>query len=292
MIHAFTKPDDTCLILSPVYYPFYNVVTNNHRKLVTVDLDYRDGYFTMNEEAIEKAIVENQVKMFIQCSPHNPAGRVWTEEELDRILAICQRHNVLVVSDEIHQDIVIGDHPFVPAAVVGGGKYRDMVVTLNSASKTFNLATLLHSHIIITNEALRKTYDEFASGLNRTEVSIMGMLATKVGYERGEDWLDGMLSVVKDNYRYLKEKLEKELPKLTVCTLEGSYLVLLDLRAYVKPEDMEEFVQKRCRLGVDYGQWFGKGYEGFIRLNLATDPALVRRAAQNIAAEAKQAAAT
>ena len=133
---------------------------------------------------------------------------MWTEEELDRILAICQRHNVLVVSDEIHQDIVIGDHPFVPAAVVGDGKYRDMVVTLNSASKTFE------------------------------------------------------------------------------------YLVLLDLRAYVKPEDMEEFVQKRCRLGVDYGQWFGKGYEGFIRLNLATDPALVRRAAQNIAAEAKQAAAT
>ena len=131
MIHAFTKPGDSCMILTPVYYPFHNVVTNGDRKLVKVELDYNDGYFTMNYEAIEKAIVENQVKMFIQCSPHNPAGRVWTEDELDRVLAVCQKHDVLVISDEIHQDIILGDKPFVPAAVVSGGRYRDMVVTLN-----------------------------------------------------------------------------------------------------------------------------------------------------------------
>lgn len=121
MIHAFTRPGDACMILTPVYYPFHNVVTNNDRRLVKADLRYEDGYFTMDYDAIEKAITENQVKLFLQCSPHNPAGRVWTEEELDRVLAICKKHHVLVVSDEIHQDLVLGERSFVPAAVVSNG---------------------------------------------------------------------------------------------------------------------------------------------------------------------------
>ena len=158
-----------------------------------VDLNYSDGYFTMDYEAIERAVVEHKVKLFLMCSPHNPAGRVWTEEELDKVLAICKRHGVLVVSDEIHQDIVFGENRFVPAAVVSGGRYRDIVVTLNSASKTFNLATLIHSHIIITDEGLRETYDRFASGLNRTEISIMGMTAAMAGYEKGGEWLGHVL---------------------------------------------------------------------------------------------------
>lgn len=282
MIHAFTKPGDACMILTPVYYPFHNVVTNNDRSLVTVDLDYENGYFTMNYEAIEKAIVENQVKMFIQCSPHNPAGRVWTEEELDRVLAVCRKHQVLVVSDEIHQDLVLEGHTFVPAAAVSGGKYRDIVVTLSSATKTFNLATLLHSHIVITDDALRKVYDRFASGLNRTEVSVMGMTATQAGYEHGGEWLENVLEVIQDNYRYLKEELGKHLPEVTVCELEGSYLVLLDLRKLIGAGSAQEFVQKKCRLAVDYGEWFGESFAGFIRLNLATDPAFVRTAVENL----------
>ena len=285
MIHAFTKPGDSCMILTPVYYPFHNVVTNGDRKLVKVELDYNDGYFTMNYEAIEKAIVENQVKMFIQCSPHNPAGRVWTEDELDRVLPVCQKHDVLVISDEIHQDIILGDKPFVPAAVVSGGRYRDMVVTLNSASKTFNLATLLHSHIIITDDGLRGKYDQFASALNRTEVSIMGMVATKAGYTYGGEWLGQVLDVIRDNYRYLKEELNKRLPGMTVCALEGTYLVMIDLRSYVNPEQTLDFVQKHCRLAVDYGEWFGQAYKGFIRLNLATDPVYIKQAVERIAKE-------
>ena len=286
MIHAFTKPGDSCMILTPVYYPFHNVVTNGDRKLVKVELDYDDGYFTMDYEAIEKAIVENQVKMFIQCSPHNPAGRVWTEDELNRVLAVCQKHDVLVISDEIHQDIILGDKPFVPAAVVSGGRYRDMVITLNSASKTFNLATLLHSHIIITDDGLRGKYDQFASALNRTEVSIMGMVATKAGYTYGGEWLGQVLDVIRDNYRYLKEELNKRLPRMTVCALEGTYLVMIDLRSYVDPEQTLDFVQKHCRLAVDYGEWFGQAYKGFIRLNLATDSVYIKQAVERIVAEA------
>ncbi len=286
MIHAFTNPGDACMILTPVYYPFHNVVTNNNRILVKVDLKYHNGYFTMDYDAVEKAVRENQVKMFLMCSPHNPAGRVWTEEELDQVLAICRRHHVLVVSDEIHQDIVFKGKRFIPAAAVAGRKYRDMVVTLNSASKTFNLATLIHSHIIITDEKLMEAYDKFASGLNRTEVSIMGMEAAMAGYEKGEEWLGSVLNVIYDNYCYLKGTLERGLPGVQVCCMEGTYLPMIDLRACVEPDKVQEFVQKRCRLAVDYGEWFGDGYKGFIRMNLATDPAYVRQAAERMISQA------
>jgi cystathionine beta-lyase len=280
---AFTKPGDACMILTPVYYPFHNVVTNNHRKLVKVPLHYDNGYATMDYERIEKAIVDNDVKMFIQCSPQNPMGRVFTEDELDRVLDICMRHHVLVVSDEIHQDIIIGDHPFVPAAAVKGGKYRDILITLNSATKSFNLATLLHSHIIISNPELRKKYDEFAGGMNRTEVSIMGMLATQAAYENGAEWLDGLLSVIRENDKTLREGLKQSLPKAVVCALEGTYLVMVDLRAYIEPGKTKEVIQNQCRLAVDYGEWFGDGFEGFIRLNLATDPKLIKEVVQRLA---------
>ena len=276
------------MILTPVYYPFHNVVTNNQRRLVNVELEYRDGYFTMDYDAIEKAIVDNQVKMFIQCSPHNPAGRGWTEEELNQVLEVCRRHDVLVISDEIHQDIVLGQKKFIPAAVAAGGKYRDMVITLNSASKTFNLATLLHSHIIITNDRLRNVYDKFASALNRTEVSILGMVAARAGYTYGEVWLEHVLDVIRDNYQYLKDELGKNLPKIKVCALEGTYLAMIDLRSYIRPGQTVDFVQGRCRLAVDYGEWFGEGYKGFIRLNLATDPAYVKYAVGKIITETER----
>ncbi|WP_186429618.1 MalY/PatB family protein [Clostridium sp. BSD9I1] len=285
-IHAFTNPEDACLILTPVYYPFHNVVTNNGRKLVAVDLDYNEGYFTMNYEAIEEAIVENEVKMFIQCSPHNPVGRVWREEELDKVLAICKKHNVLVVSDEIHQDIVLEENSFIPSAVVSEGLYRDIVITVSSASKTFNLASLLHSHIIITNNNLMKVFDKFASGLNRTEMNIMGLTSTVSAYTHGGEWLSNLIEVIRDNYNYLKEELNEKLPDITVCALEGTYLVFLDMRKCIEPEKLAEFIQDRCHLAVDYGEVFGKNYKGFIRLNLATDPEYVKQAVENIITEA------
>lgn len=199
-----------------------------------------------------------------------------------------QKHNVLVVADEIHQDIVFGENHFVPAAAVAEGKYQDILLVLNSSSKTFNLASLIHSHIIIINEELREKYDQFASGLNRTEVSVMGMVATMAGYKTGDEWLSNVLEVIGDNYKYLKETLETELPGVVVCSMEGTYLPMIDLRAWVKPEETHDFIQGKCRLAVDYGEWFGAGYEGFIRMNLATDPVFVKQAAETIIREAKK----
>lgn len=282
-INCYTEPGDACLIMTPVYYPFFNVVTNNHRKLVSVDLDYANGNWSMNTAAIEDAIVQHNVKLILLCSPHNPVGAIWSEAELARLFELCRKHDVLVASDEIHQDLVINsEKTFVPALTVSGGKYSDRLITINSASKTFNLATLLHAHMIIKDEKLRAKYDDYASGNNRTEISVMGMYATMAGYQHGGEWLDHVLEIIRDNYTYLKTELISRLPQAVVCCLDATYLVMVDLRKICDPEQCQAFVQEKARLGVDYGEWFGDQYKGFIWMNLATDPALIRQAVDNL----------
>ena len=287
-VNIFTKVDDAILILTPVYYPFHNAVKDNNRKLITCDLKNTDGYFTIDYEEVEKKIVENKVKLFIQCSPHNPAGRVWKEEELAKILEICKKHNVLVISDEIHQDIIMKGYKHIPSAIVANGKYADNLITVSAASKTFNLAGLIHSNIIISNAELRKKYDEEIKKINQTEISILGMLATQVAYEKGSEWLENVKEIIEDNFNYLKTELNKHIPKITITNLEGTYLVFLDLRKIIPIDKVKEFIQDKCNLAIDFGEWFGASFKGFIRINLATDPEIVKKAVENIIFEYKK----
>ena len=287
-INIFTKVNDSVLILTPVYYPFHNAVKDNNRKLITCDLKNTDGYFTINYDEVEKKIVENNVKLFIQCSPHNPAGRVWKEEELAKILEICKKHNVLVISDEIHQDIIMKGYKHIPSAIVNNGKYADNLITVSAASKTFNLAGLIHSNIIISNNELRKKYDEEIKKINQTECNILGMLATQVGYEKGEYWLENIKELIEDNFNYLKSELNKNIPKITVTNLEGTYLTFLDLRKIIPVDKVKEFIQDKCNLAIDFGEWFGANFKGFIRMNLATNPQIIKKAVESIISEYKK----
>ena len=287
-VNIFTKVDDAVLILTPVYYPFHNAVKDNNRKLITCDLKNTDGYFTIDYEEVEKKIVENNVKLFIQCSPHNPAGRVWKEEELAKILEICKKHNVLVISDEIHQDIIMKGYKHIPSAIVANGKYADNLITVSAASKTFNLAGLIHSNIIISNAELRKKYDEEIKKINHTELNILGMLATQVAYEKGSEWLENVKEIIEDNFNYLKTELNKHIPEITITNLEGTYLVFLDLRKIIPIDKVKEFIQDKCNLAIDFGEWFGASFKGFIRINLATDPEIVKKAVESIIFEYKK----
>ena len=287
-VNIFTKVDDAILILTPVYYPFHNAVKDNNRKLITCDLKNTDGYFTIDYDEVEKKIVENKVKLFIQCSPHNPAGRVWKEEELARILEICKKHNVLVISDEIHQDITMKGYKHIPSAIVANGKYADNLITVSAASKTFNLAGLIHSNIIISNDELRKKYDEEIKKINQTEINILGMLATQVAYEKGSEWLENVKEIIEDNFNYLKTELNKYIPEIIITNLEGTYLVFLDLRKIIPIDKVKEFIQDKCNLAIDFGEWFGASFKGFIRINLATDPKIVKKAVENIITEYKK----
>ena len=287
-VNIFTKVDDAILILTPVYYPFHNAVKDNNRKLITCDLKNTDGYFTIDYDEVEKKIVENKVKLFIQCSPHNPAGRVWKEEELAKILEICKKHNVLVISDEIHQDIIMKGYKHIPSAIVANGKYADNLITVSAASKTFNLAGLIHSNIIISNAELRKKYDEEIKKINQTEINILGMLATQVAYEKGSEWLENVKEIIEDNFNYLKTELNKHIPEIIITNLEGTYLVFLDLRKIIPIDKVKEFIQDKCNLAIDFGEWFGASFKGFIRINLATDPEIVKKAVENIITEYKK----
>ena len=281
-VNAFTKFGDSVIIMTPVYYPFHDAVKDTGRKLITSELINVNGVYTIDFEDFERNIIENDVKLFIQCSPHNPVGRVWTEKELDKILSICKRYNVLVVSDEIHQDIIIGENVQIPAAIVSGAKYADNIITVTAPSKTFNLAGLLNCNIIISNEKIMARYDAYSKTVNKTEVNIMGLTAAEAAYNYGEEWLKSLLEVIKHNYNHVKERLGDKAPKIIITPLEGTYLIWVDLRGYIEPNETKTFIQDKCRLAVDYGEWFGENCKGFIRLNMATNPKYVEKAVDNI----------
>ena len=272
IVNALTDKNDSVIILTPVYYPFSNAVKDNDRKLITVDLKNDNGIFSIDFDMFEKKIIENKPKLFIFCNPHNPVGRVWTDEEIDKTFDICRRHNVYIVSDEIHQDINLGIKPFISAlSIINKDKYTDRLIVLTSPSKTFNLACLLNSHIIIPNEDMRNIYQKYINTINRTELSLMGMIAAEAGYRYGSDWLDGLLKVIKRNYEYIRDELKKEIPEIIISPLEGTYLPFFDLRNIVNKDRVKEFIQDDCKIAVDFGEWFGDNFKGFIRVNIATD---------------------
>ncbi len=281
MLQILTEPDDAVIVMTPVYYPFLQAVTNNERKLITSELVNEDGEYTIDFEDFEKKIKDNDVKAFILCSPHNPVARVWTKEELTRMFEICHRHHVYVISDEIHQDFVFGDKVQIPS--YQATEHWDEMVAITAPSKTFNLAGGQNSFMIIADEKLRARWDDFAKRIRLMTGNAFGFVAAEAAYKGGQDWLDKVKKQIVDNDQYLRELFKENLPEIVVTPLEGTYLVWIDLRAYVKPEDMREFIQKKCRLAVDFGDWFGgEQFNGFIRMNLATSRENVEIGAKRI----------
>ena len=281
MLQILTEPDDAVIVMTPVYYPFLQAVTNNERKLITSELVNEDGEYTIDFEDFEKKIIDSDVKAFILCSPHNPVARVWMKEELTRMFEICHRHHVYVISDEIHQDFVFGDKVQIPS--YQATEHWDEMVAITAPSKTFNLAGGQNSFMIIADEKLRARWDDFAKRIRLMTGNAFGFVAAEAAYKGGQDWLDKVKKQIVDNDQYLRELFKENLPEIVVTPLEGTYLVWIDLRAYVKPEDMREYIQKKCRLAVDFGDWFGgEQFNGFIRMNLATSRENVEIGAKRI----------
>lgn len=284
-INAFTKPNDSVMIITPVYYPFKNSIIDNNRNLICSEALLKNGEYELDFDDIEQKIRQNNVKLFIHSSPHNPLGKVWSDDELSRLFEILTRHNVLIISDEIHQDFMMSSKPFISALNVQNGKFSDNLIVMTSASKTFNLACLLHSVTIFKNEKLAKIYDEMAKRFHQTETSILGVIAATFGYKYGKKWLESLKATINFNYEILKESFKNENIEIFIAPLEGTYLAWLDLNPYTK--DTKDFIQRRCGLAIDYGEWFGKNAKGFIRINLATKPEIVKTATTRIIKEIK-----
>lgn len=268
-VRAFTNEGDHIMIQQPVYYPFKMMVEQNGRKIVDNPLMNVEGRYIMDIEDFERKIMEEDVKMFILCSPHNPVGRVWTLEELTEVAKICERHGVIVISDEIHSDFVYDEHTHYPFAAVLPG-CKDFTVTCTAPSKTFNIAGLRTSNIIIFNEELKKKFEDELNKLSVGGSHPFGIAACTAAYETGEEWLNGLKEQIVKNRDFMMQFLEDELPEMVMSELEGTYLAWVDMTGLaLSNEDLKAFLANDAKLWLDDGDMFGVEGEGFARFNLA-----------------------
>ena len=282
-IRTFTRHGDAVLIQQPVYYPFANMIRQNERVIVDNPLHLIEGRYMIDFEDFEEKIVEHGVKLFILCSPHNPVGRVWTRAELEQIAAICLRHDVIVVADEIHEEFVRPGFRHIPFASLSE-EAAAITVTCTSPSKTFNLAGLQISNIFIRDKDLRRRFKEELSRTGYDEPNTLGLAGAKAAYEHGTEWLTQLLAYIEENHARTKSFLTAHLPKVQIIAPEGTYLLWLDFRAYgLSDEALNEKIIREAHLWLDDGPIFGAGGSGFQRINTACPWATLETGLQNLA---------
>lgn len=279
-LQCFTKPGDKVLIQPPVYHPYHHVTHDLERTLVTSPLKLVNGQLEIDFADFEEKI--KGCKLFLLCNPHNPCGRVWTKDELQRMCDICVENNVLVISDEIHCDMALKGFRHTPFATVSE-EAKNNSITFMAASKTFNIAGLKSSYHIIHNEEIRKQYHEFLrkSELDTAHVFATGPVAT--AYNEGDEWLEQMLEYVEANIDYMEEYLKNNMPKMGMIRPQASYLVFLDARGLGLPHDqLVEFFIREAKVGMNDGAMFGEGGSGFMRMNLGCPRATLVKALEQI----------
>lgn len=281
-VRAFTKEGEAVLIQPPVYYPFKRVIENNNRKLVCNPLVLgADGRYQIDFEDFEKKIVQEKVSLFLLCSPHNPVGRVWSREELERLGDICLKHHVLVVSDEIHFDFVFQGKHQVFADIKE--EFQKISVTATAPSKTFNIAGLQASNIFIPNKELREKFEQQIEAVGGGDLTIMGMLAAKAAYEHGDEWYEAMHQYIKENIAFAKEFIEERIPSIKMMEQEGTYLLWLDCRGLgMQGLELEDFVIHKAGLWLDAGSMFGEEGTGFERVNAACPRSVLKEALERL----------
>ena len=226
-IRAFTEAGDSVLIQEPVYYPFREMIETNQRRCVNNQLVLKDGHYEIDFEAFEQKIRDEKVKLFLLCSPHNPAGRVWTADELRRAADICLKYDVTIVADEIHCDFVYPGNTFVPVLSLDES-YRKNLIVCTSASKSFNIAGFQVANILIPDPDLRARFKYVNAATGYSQANTLGLVATKAVYDLGEEWLDEMLAYLKGNLDYIRDFLKEKLPQIKLIEPEGTYLIWLD----------------------------------------------------------------
>ena len=282
-VKAFTKEGEAVIIQQPVYYPFSEMIIANNRKLVNSPLVLKDGRYEIDFEDFEKKIVENNVKLFILCSPHNPVGRVWSVEELKRIGDICIKHDVVIFSDEIHADFVYEPNKHHVFASLGESYAANSVIA-TAPSKSFNIAGLQVSNIFIENKKLRDAFRNEIVKSGYSQLNTMGLVAARAAYESGKEWLDEVRAYIKDNLIFFRDYLKENIGELSLIEPEGTYLVWVDFRKLgLSEKQREDLIVNKAKLWRDSGAMFGVDGEGFERFNIACPREYLKMALDSLA---------
>ncbi len=281
-VKAFTKEGEAVIIQQPVYYPFSEMIIANNRKLVNSPLVLKDGRYEIDFEDFEKKIVENNVKLFILCSPHNPVGRVWSVEELKRIGDICIKHDVVIFSDEIHADFVYEPNKHHVFASLGESYAANSVIA-TAPSKSFNIAGLQVSNIFIENKKLRDAFRNEIVKSGYSQLNTMGLAAARAAYESGKEWLDEVRAYIKDNLIFFRDYLKENIGELSLIEPEGTYLVWVDFRKLgLSEKQREDLIVNKAKLWIDSGAMFGVDGEGFERFNIACPRSYLKKALDSL----------
>ena len=282
-IQAFTKEGDAVLINTPVYPPFARSVKLNNRQLATNSLIEQDGLFQIDFEQLERDIVDNEVKIYVLCNPHNPGGRVWEREVLEKIGRLCQKYGVLLVSDEIHQDLTLFGHEHQSFNTVSPD-FKDFSLILTSATKTFNIAGTKNSYAVIENPSLRHQFKKRQLANNQHEIPGLGFLATEAAYRYGWSWLMELKEVLEKNVNFVVDYFAKEAPRLRVMKPQGTYLIWLDFSDYGLTDDqLFKLLREEAKVVLNRGSDFGQEGKGHARLNVAAPVTMVEEICSRIA---------
>jgi cystathionine beta-lyase len=289
-IQSFTEPGDRIIIQTPVYPPFFKVVKEDNRELVTNPLLFMNGRYEIDFEDLAEKFTSTGAKMLILCSPHNPVGRVWTAHELKRLEAICAEHDAYMISDEIHADLVYAPTVHTPLASLSP-RAADRTVVCFAPSKTFNMAGLQSSYIIIPNKQLRDAFNKTMAQCHQTMSNTFSITASESAYLHGDDWLEQCLAYIRCNIDYAVDYFARHIPEIKPVQPEGTYLLWLDCRSLgLDTAELKHFMLKEAKVAFNEGASFGKEGAGFLRLNAACRRATIEEALRRIqrAAEARR----
>ncbi|MCX6326035.1 MAG: PatB family C-S lyase [Bacteroidia bacterium] len=278
---AFTHPGDKIIVQPPVYFPFFSAAESHDRKLIHNRLTEQDGKWVMDYKSLIDAI-DGDTKMIIISNPHNPVGRVWTPDELNKLADICLKNNILIISDEIHCDLVLPGFSHTPFAKLSE-KIAEITITCIAPSKTFNLAGLSTSSIIISNPVLRKSFNRIVENLHVGGGNIFGTVASIAAYSHGHQWLDALLDYIDHNIDFVENYCRKMIPEIVPVQPEATYMIWLDCRKFgMTGKELQNFFVNKAGIGMNEGSTFGRGGEGFMRMNIATTHQTVIRAMEQI----------
>lgn len=277
LLNLLTKEGEGVVIQRPIYYPFTIKANSNGRQIVDSPLIYADGNYTIDFDDLDKKMAEPNNKVLVFCSPHNPAGRVWTEEEIRKVVDICKKYDKWIICDEIHCDLLRCGMTFHPILKVAPD-YADRIAVCTAPSKTFNLAGMKTSNIVIHNKELQAAWKDLIGGkLSMNGAGTLGLTAMIAAYNEGEEWLEQLKEYLDGNFAYIDAFLKEHLPKAHMVPSEGTYLAWIDFNGYVDgdAEKLEEIMQKKAKVALDEGYIFGDAGRGFERINIATPRSVV-----------------